>query len=608
YPAKAGLSDLSLNKDVVLVSLLVLFYIFLFLWEPVRTDIIALTIPIVLVILKKWTNISTDEAISGFANQATITVMAMFMLGKGVENSGLVHTLGDKIIELAGKEEKKQLGIISILSGAIAGFLNNTPVVAIFIPMVRKLARDTGTSPSKLLMPLSYAAMLGGMTTLIGTSTNILASDLSDRIIGRPFSMFEFTILGIIVLLIGCLYLIFFSTKLIPERIKANEGYFREFQLEEFITEVLVCENSPFIDKRLSQCDYLQKFDIDVLNIIRDGVKYEAEKDSLLKEGDRLLLRADQENLLKLLEINSIELLPEVKSEGYLNGLESGKVLAEVVISHDSSINGKSLGDLNFFNDFNAILLAIRRGGKLSHSKMENIKLKPGDVLLIYAREDDIRKMQRNTSLIFAKEIEDRNLLDYKKNYSALIILIFVIALAALQLLPIVITAFLGVIAMIFLGHLKADEIYTAVNWQVIFLLAGVIPLGIAMEKSGTSNFIARIILELSKNTAPIFTLGIFYFATCLLTNIISNNASVVLMIPVGIEVASNLRLSPFSFVLAITFAASTAFLTPMGYQTNMMIYGPGGYKFRDFFKVGFPLQIILAIVTVLGIYLIWGI
>ncbi|MFP4660814.1 MAG: SLC13 family permease [Halanaerobiales bacterium] len=594
--------------DIIVVSILILVIVGLFFWEPVRLDIIALAIPVLLVIFNTWTRISVEEALSGFANEATITVLAMFILSRGIQNSGLMYIIGEKIAIIAGDKESTQVSIISTLSGSIAGFLNNTPVVAIFIPMVKNLARKTKTSPSRLLIPLSFASMMGGMVTLIGTSTNLLASDVSARLINHRFSMFEFTPLGLIVLIVGCMYLIFIGRKLLPERIDPNKGIFEEYEMQNYLTEVILEGGCSLIGKRLKDSYHLQDLDLDVIQLVRDGKKYEPSDIHTIEENDRLLIRADQSTLFKLIKKDNIKLLPEIAvTEANLEQISSGRTLMEVVIPHDSSLDGSSLGEVNFLEDFNATVLAIRRGGKLSHMEMENIRLQPGDVLLLYALEKTKERLDHNTNFIYTREIADKEAFSMKKVVASALTIAIVIGLAVFHVLPIVISAIAGVVVMIALGVLQPAEIYDAVNWQVIFLLAGLIPLGISMEQSGTANYISEQILLLSDILPSVIMLGVFYLITALLTNIISNNASVVLMLPVAVNAAQKLGANPFAFVMAVTFAASTAFLTPVGYQTNLMVYGPGGYKFKDYFKVGFPLQILLTVVTVLGISMIWG-
>ena len=603
-------NSVTFNKDIMVVTILIVIVIALFFIEPIRLDIIALSIPVILFLLKPWTDISTSEALSGFANTATITVLAMFILSEGIQRSGVMQIIGDKIAQITGSEEKKQIGIISGFSGVIAGILNNTPVVAIFIPMVRDLARKTKNSPSKLLMPLSYASMMGGMVTLIGTSTNLLASNLSARLLGHPFSMFEFTKLGLVVLVIGGLYLVTIGYKLVPERIKPNEKLVEEYEMASYLTEVVIIDDSPLVGENVDEFLDRTELDMNLLQIICSGDEDKCEEPSDVEElqaGDHLIIRADEVTLFHLVEREGLELVPEVQvTKQSLETPAEGKKLIEVVIPHGSTVEGQTLAEVNFLEQYNSLMMAIRRGGQLTHQQMEEISIQAGDVLLVLAPEDSITRFSQSNDFIVADDMKPDNYRQSKMPI-ALGILAVVIGLAAFELVPIVISAIGGIVAMIVTGCIKPKEVYPAVNWEVIFLLAGLIPLGIAMEQTGTAKFVANQLLKLSKFVSPVIMLAIFYFITSILTNIISNNASAILMIPVAVDAATKMGVNPFAFVMAVTFAASTAFLTPVGYQTNLMVYGPGGYKFRDYLIAGAPLQILLGIVTTIGITFFWG-
>nr|WP_204988835.1 SLC13 family permease [Sporohalobacter salinus] len=594
---------------MIIVSTIVLLAVILFLLEPLRLDILALSIPVVLVLLQPWTKISTEEALSGFANKATITILAMFILSEGVQRSGLVRSLGDKIAQITTGSEMSQVGIITGLSGTIAGILNNTPLVAIFIPMVTNLARKTKTSPSKLLIPLSYASMMGGVMTLIGTSTNLLASDLSARLIDHPFSMFEFTPLGGVVLLVGIIYLVTIGWRLIPDRIDPQENLIDEYKMRDFLTEVVIEEDSPLVNKSVGETLNKTELDLDLVQIIRSGEQFvEPLAAKVFQAGDHLVIRTDQDTLLEVMNAEGLRLIPEIRiTRKQLEEPIKGHKVVETVIPHGSFMEGQTLEKVNFLERYNSTVLAIRRGHELTHKLMSEITLKAGDVLLLLAGEKTLDRLRSNRNFIISREIDST---DYRRSKIpiALGILFTVIISAALGLTPIVVSALAGVIAMVATGCVKSSEIYKAINWEVIFLLAGLIPLGIAMEKTGTAQYIAQQVLEIAGFFPPVVTLGIFYLLTALLTNIISNNASVLLMIPIAVDAAQQIGASPFSFVLAVTFAASTAFLTPVGYQTNLMVYGPGGYRFRDFVVIGAPLQLLLTIITPIFIALIWGV
>lgn len=600
--------NLNFNTDMFVIITIVLIVIILLIWEPISLDLIALSIPFILVLLQPWTKVSAEDALSGFSSKATITILAMFILSKGVYQTGVVQILGEKILKITGENERGQLAITTSLSGFIAGAINNTPLVAILIPMVSELARKTRISPSKLLIPISYAAMMGGMLTLFGTSTNILASEVSDRLLDHAFSMFEFTHLGIILLIIGLIYLIFFSNHLIPERINPDEKLTEEYEMSNFLTEVVIQENSTLIGKNIDKLFEKSSFDINLVQLIRDGKKFvEPFQNMAINPGDHLIIRTDDKTLIRFVKNKGVEILPGINvTTKQLEEGKKGQSLVEVVIPHGSILQGKNLAEIDFLNQYSSTILAIRHAGQLSHMKMEDRTLKAGDVLLLMIGKETLKRMRNNQNFIIISEIEPS---DYRQDRLpvAIGIIASVIFFAALGIIPLVISAIGGILAMVVTGCLKPGEVYDAVNWDVIFMLAGLIPLGIAMEETGTAQFIARKIVDISANLSPLLTLGLFYLLTVILTNIISNNASVILMIPVAVDAAMHIGANPFAFVLVVTFAASSAFLTPVGYQTNLMVYGPGGYHFKDFIIAGAPLQLIMTITCPFLISIFWG-
>ncbi len=582
----------------------------LFVWEPIRIDLIAILIPVVLVILRPWTGVDGETAISGFANSATITIMAMFILSEGIQNSGVIQLLKDKIIKLTGSSEARQVGVISAISGSVAGFLNNTPVVAVFIPMVTDLGRTTKVSPSKLLIPLSYASTMGGVLTLIGTSINLIASDISADLIGRPFRFFEFTPLGIVVLLTGVIYFSTLGRKILPDRVKPEDDLVDEYEMDLFMSQVVVEKDSPLIGKSVKESLSKSELDMDLVMITRNGDEFiEPLEAKQIKAGDELIIRSDRETLRKLIGRQGLKIVPEdlAVKESQLQKPTQGRKLVETVITNGSIFANQTLAEINFANRYDCSILAIRRGSELSHYKLDEMELKPGDVLLMLVNDQTLKRLRNRRDIIVAREME-REDYSQEKIPITLGIMFGVIFLAVLEIIPISISALGGVLAMVLTGCVNPAKMYEAVNWEIIILVAGLIPLGAAMEATGTAEFLAGHILNLTGNLPSIIILAIFYLFTALITNLVSNRASIVIMLPVAVDAAVRLGVEPFSFIMAVTFAASTAYLTPIGNQVHLMVYGPGNYEFSDFFKVGFPLQIILTFVITIGIALIWGV
>jgi len=604
-----------LTTEILVIFAIIVLALILFITEPIPIDIVAIAVLVALVVLEPWTQIDPATGVGGFASTATVTVLAMFILSEGIRRSGLINIIGTQIAERYGSNPFKQLLAVLGLSGATAGFINNTPVVAVMIPMVNTLSRKTGISPSKLLIPVSYTAMLGGMLTLIGTSTNILASDVSARLIDRPFSMFEFTQLGLIVLVTGIIYLTTVGRLLIPERIKMSDELIEGFEMTQYLTEVVVKEESRLVGKTVPDGLSALKVEADIVQLIRNKQVFSeplARKE--IRAGDVLVLRTDRESLLTFIESEGLELAPDADvDEGQLS-VEDDELepvndqrLVEVVISPEASVLGQTLETLNFRQRYDATVLAIRRGGEIIHARMDERRLRAGDTLLIQATETTVKRFANDRDFIVAQELTLPDF-RYSKMPIAIGIVIAVVALAALEIVPILISALGGIVAMVATGCVKPEEVYPSVDWSVIVLLAGLIPLGVAMERTGGAEWLASVIVVYGVSLSPVVLLGAFYLFTALITNVVSNNASVVLMIPVAIDTADAIGADPFAFVLSVTFAASTAMMTPIGYQTNLMVYGPGGYKFTDFFRVGAPLQLLLTVVTTLGIVAFWGV
>ncbi|WP_159763767.1 SLC13 family permease [Halovenus carboxidivorans] len=604
-----------LTPEILLLFVIIGVALVLFVIEPVPIDIVAVGVLVSLIVLEPWTGVDPETGVSGFASPATLTVLAMFVISEGIRRTGLINIIGNEIAERYGSSQYKQLLAVLGLSGGTAGFINNTPVVAVMIPMVNTLSERTGISPSKLLIPVSYAAMLGGMLTLIGTSTNILASDLSARLIGRPFSMFEFTQLGVLVLVTGVVYLATVGRLLIPERIKMGEELIEEFGMAEYLTEVVVAEDSHLVGKTVDQSFAELDVDADVIQLIRDEQAFTeplARKE--IRPGDILVLRTDQDSILTFIETEGLDLAPDAPvTDDTLRAEQAGmepdaeQRLVEIVVSPGASILGGTLESLSFRDQYDATVLALRRGGEVIHARMDERKLRGGDTLLVQASERTIKRLANDRDFIVAQELTLPDF-RYERIPVALAIIAAVVGLAALEILPILVSSLAGIVAMVATGCVKPEEVYASVDWSVIFLLAGLIPLGVAMERTGAAEWLAAVILVAATGLSAPLVLGLFYLFTALITNVVSNNASAVLMIPVAVEAASEIGADPFVFILAVTFGASTAMLTPIGYQTNLMVYGPGGYKFTDFMRVGAPLQLLLAVVTTAGLVLIWGV
>jgi di/tricarboxylate transporter len=583
----------------ILIGALVIFSLDLF---PI--DLVALAIMALILILGPILGVTPQEALSGFSNPATITVLAMFILSGGINRTGAINLLARHMTRFAGDVELRQLITIMLVVGPLSIFINNTAAVAILIPSVIALAHEHHRAPSKLLIPLSFFSQLAGVITLIGTSTNILASTLSAQSGYGPFGMFEFAKVGLLIFVTGALYLLLIGRKLLPER-QTEPELTDSYQVKEYLTEVIVLPDSPLVGKSVVDSRLREEFDIHVWEVLRDGQKLAHPLgDKILQIGDILCIKTNTRQLLKISDVEGLAIEPEARLEGH--ELKSGRrKLLEVVIGPNSDLIGGTLQTTNFRHHYNCTVIAIRQHGEVIQERLGRVRLHFGDTLLLRGTISALAQVKREPGFIVGEEVPVEEFRT-EKIPVALAIVGGVVIIAALGQ-PILATALVGGVLMVVTGCLKMNELHESIRLDVIFLLAGLIPLGLALENTGGAQLLADLAVQAAAYVAPLIVLGIFYLTAMILTELISNNATVVVMVPVAVTTAETLGLDPRAFILAIMFAASTSFSTPVGYQTNTMIYGPGGYKFLDFTRVGLPLNLLLAVVTPLYIYLVWG-
>ena len=593
----------------IFLTLIILFFTLIaFIREWLPIDLTSLSVAVILMALGL---VSPDEGISGFGNSATITVMAMFILSAGITKTGILNLIRDLLVKWGGNNPTQQILTLGMVVGPISAFVNNTAVVAIFLPIVEQWSKQTKISISKLLIPLSFSTILGGMITLLGTSTNILASGIAKQLGYQEFSIFQFTLLGLPVFTFGLIYLAVASPYLLPARKPpGGESLSDDYELKEYVSEMIITPKSSLIGETLRSSRIQRKFDLDVLEIIRNDVHFPPPlADKKLAVGDILLVRSSGNNLLKIKDERGVQILADFKFNS--DNLENNdntkeEKIAEILILSNSRLIGSTLKDLRFRQRYNATVLAVRRGQELIRERFGKIPLKFGDLLLVQAPRESFIGLQTTRELLVLEE-KNRESLRQDKAQIALAIIGGVIFLSAFNILPILISSLIGVLLMVITGCLKPGEIYGAVRWDIIFLLAGLIPLGIAMDNSGTNEWLADKLLFLGGNLSGYWILLLFYLATSILTEVLSNNAAVVLMIPIAVKVAENLGFEPFSIMYVVTFAASNSYLAPIGYQTNTMVYAPGGYRFLDYTRVGLPLTLSLTILTPLLVIKIYG-
>ncbi|MGM0587920.1 MAG: SLC13 family permease [Bacteroidota bacterium] len=591
-----------LAPDVLFIFFLLLLAIVLFANEQISFDVTAL---ILLSSLLFSGILTPKEAFSGFSNSATITIACMFILSEGLRRSGILNTIGFYFTKLGRRNFWVATFVMMAAIGTISAFINNTAAVALFIPVFIGVAEDMKVSASKLLMPLSFASMFGGACTLIGTSTNILVSTIAQENGMAPFGMFEFTPLGLILTIVGFVYLFGFGIHKIPNRRGSSEELTKSFNMNAYLTDVIIEPDSPAVGKTIEQARLTYNLDLDVLRVFKKkGDSGGQQSEITLDPGDVVRIRGSVEEIDKLVRREDVSLKPTKR--WYDIDLERGQsALVEAIIAPDSPLQNKKISEVNLYERFGAILLAIRQQGQLQQEHMKDIQLSAGDTLLLSINRERIPELEQASSFVLASEV---GLTRFRtsKIPVALAILVGVVGLATFGLAPIVATATAGVVLMMLTGCVTTEEAYNAINWKVIVLLGGVLPFGIAMEKTGAAALISNVTVEFLGQFGPTVLLSGFFFLSMLLTNIISNQATAALLAPIAIEAASAVDVNARPFLIAVTLAASLSFMTPVGYQTNTLIYGPGQYKFIDFTKIGTPLNLILWVLASFLIPYFW--
>lgn len=591
-----------MTYEIAFVFAVLVLAVFLFVTEKLSVDLVAL---VVMALLLVSGVISATEGLAGFSNTATITVASMFIISTGLFKTGAVNFLGVFVNQIFQQNFYVAMIVVMILVGFLSAFINNTPVVAIFLPILLGVARETKISASKLLMPISFASMFGGVCTLIGTSTNILVSSIAEKKGLPAFSMFEFAPLGIILFIVGTIYMLTVGVRLIPER--RGEGDLSEnFSLSEYVTEIVLLPEAASIGHKIRNSPLVKDLEINIIEIRRgEEVFHQPSGEVVLLEDDILRVRCDLEKIRALQEREGVSFKPQVKWADENVTTEDYKLI-EAVISLNSVIIGNSLQKIGFRERFGANVLAIRHHGKLLREKISDTPLSAGDVLLIEAHQDRLKSIKRSKDLIVVSE---SNTVEFRRNkiIFSLLIVAGVVLSAGFGLAPIVVSAVSGAILLILLGCLTLEEAYEAIDWKIIFLLAGILSLGVALEKSGAAEIISSQIVSSVGTLGLVALVSAFYLLTSLLTETMSNNATAALLAPIAIATAATLNVNPQPFLMAITFAASSSFITPVGYQTNTMIYGPGQYKFTDFIKVGTPLNFIFWILATILIPMFWS-
>ena len=575
------------NFEVVVSLILLIIMIVFFVTEIVPIEVTALSTAVLMVILGI---LPSKEFLNILSNPAPWTIICMFVLSGALVRTGVLDKVGDFISSNTKKSPLFVIFLLIVITIILSAFINNTPVVLVLIPIVLKLANEMKISASKLLIPLSYLAIMGGMLTLVGTSTNLLIDGVAQSYDLEPFGMFEITPIAAVLAIIGVIYLFLFSSILLPERGSMSDILSGRDSMS-FLTEVVIPRGSPLIDKISTETNIFNRDGMRVINILRNdnslGSNFSDEIS--FKAGDRIVLRTQMDELISLKESNDLRMVDTLTSKQ--------TITVETLVPPGCRIVGRSLGSLRLRRRFGVYALAIHRRNRNLSKQLENVVIKVGDTLLIEGAIEDIQKMATDVDLVILAE---SNVRAYRRKHAPLVLSAFIglILFSSLGLAPLFVLAITAVVFVLCSRCIDIEEAYEFIDGKILVLIFSMLAIGRSLELNGLISGLTNVV-DPYLNFLPLFVIIWFlYFLTSVLTETISNNAVAVVITPFAITLASSLGYDPRAFIMVIMIAASASFATPIGYQTNTMVYAAGGYKFTDFIKVGLPLNLIFGIVT----------
>lgn len=590
-----------MTPQIATVLILLLAALALFATERIPVDIVSVLLVLALILTGTLT---VDEALAGFGHDVVITIASLFVLTGGLVKTGLVDAVGRRLHRLAGGNEFRLTALVMVVAAASASVMKNTTTTAMLLPVVMGIAERARIQPSKLLMPLAFGAILGGTTTLIGTSTNLAVSAALPRYGLAPYSMFELTPVGLAIVGVGLTYMLLIGLRLLPARGSAARSLTERYHIREYVSEVIVLPNSPLVGRSVAEADLSEALDLTVIGVLRDeGKRLAPHSTEKIKAGDLLLVRGRVEEILRVKTEAGIEIKPDFKLSD--RDLRDGEMqLFEVMILRGSALIGRTLKRLQFRERYGLTVLALNRHGVSLLAKMSDVPLRFGDVLLVQGRREDVEHLAADGNLLILQDVSQRGTRTGKQKWALAAFALF-LALSVTKAVPLVVAVLAGVLLLLATRTINAQEIYGLIEWRLVVLIAGLISFSAAMEKTTTDQYLADLIVRAVGEHGGTAVLAGFFLLTVFLTQPMSNQAAALVVLPVAVKTALALGLNPRTFAVAVTYAASCSFLTPLE-PACVLVYAPGRYRFFDFIKVGSILTLAVFLVVMLLVPMAW--
>jgi len=590
-----------MTSQIAILLVLLFVALVLFAIERIPIEIVSIVLVMALVITQTLT---VTEAFAGFGNDIVITIAGLFILTGGLARTGVVDIVGRRLHRFAGDSEFRITALIMVAAAVSAAVMKNTTTTAMFLPVVLGIAARRHISPSKVLIPLAFGAILGGTCTLIGTSTNLAVSGALPRYGMAPFSMFELTNVGVPIVAVGMLYMLLIGLYLLPRR-KSAKSLTEQYHIRQYATEVIVLNDSPLIGKTLAEARIGDELDLTLLGILRGDEQYRIAPNPAerIRADDLLLVQGRAEDILRVKGEAGIEIKPDFElSDAHLEG--SDVELFEAMVPKGSDFIGRTLKRLQFRERYELVVLALNRHGVNLLSKLSKVRIRFGDVLLIQGKRDYVESVAADGQILLLEEISQRQVRPAKRRWALAAFGVFLF-FSITHLVPLPVAVLFGVLILLGSRSVRTHEMYEMIEWRLIILIACMISFGVAMEKTGADQYLATQIINVTGQYGPLAVLAGFFIMTVALTQPMSNQAAALVMLPIAVKSAIALGLNPRTFAVAVTYAASCSFLTPLE-PACVLVYTPGRYRFFDFVKVGSILTVLVFVIVLWLVPIFW--